>query len=98
MHVSFSVHTILHFNLISDKLCSRLLERSNTALAPGPRDFPLENANVLVKRLRTNKDECDRGRRVAKSCPVTVWSFPQSSRSRLRTEHAIRSRAIMRPV
>lgn len=62
MHVSFSVRTILHFHLISDKLCSLLLERSNKALAPGPRDFPLENAKVMVKMLRTNSDECDHGR------------------------------------
>ena len=37
MHVSFSVRTILHFNLISDKLCLLLLERINAALVPGPR-------------------------------------------------------------
>lgn len=40
MHVSFSVRTILHFNLISDKLCSLLLERINTALVPGPSPSP----------------------------------------------------------
>ena len=62
MHVSFSVRTILHFNLISDKLCLLLLERINAALVPGPRAFPLENAKALVKRLRTNRDERDHGR------------------------------------
>lgn len=62
MHVSFSVRTILHFNLISDKLYLLLLERTNTALAPGPRAFPLGNAKALVRRLRTNIDEYDHGR------------------------------------
>ena len=72
MYLSFSVRTILHFNLISDKLCSLLLERTNTALAPGPRAFPLGNAKALVRRLRTNSDENDHERCVANSCLVPV--------------------------
>ena len=79
MHVSFSVRTILHFNLISDKLCLLLLERAKTALAPGHRAFPLGNAKALVRRLRTNSDENNHGRCVAKSCLVPVWAFPLSS-------------------
>ena len=62
MHVSFLVRTILRFNLISDKLCALLLERIKAALVPGPRSQAPENAKALVKRLRTNSDECDHGR------------------------------------
>ena len=40
---------------------------SVSAICLGPRAFPLESGKALGTRLRTNRDECVYGRRVARS-------------------------------